>query len=151
MQRIEEAAAEPLGKVLVRCGMGEVKSSDAQRTEDAEDDNTPPTVTASAQASSIVWHAGNVFLLVFTFISLWWNMWLSPHGGRCGVEEEALSNSPPSTRLGAAAEGIMPLRTPGAGNETSGRGLWFDFWFFPSESSGLQDFPSSCSLRARSL
>ena len=39
------------------------------------------------RAGSISWHLHNALLAVLAVVMIWWNVWLSPTGGRCGVEE----------------------------------------------------------------
>jgi len=39
------------------------------------------------RAGSISWHLHNALLGVLAVVMIWWNVWLSPTGGHCGVEE----------------------------------------------------------------
>ncbi|KAK4193167.1 hypothetical protein QBC35DRAFT_480818 [Podospora australis] len=41
------------------------------------------------RAADISWHAHNVFLAILSAVTIWWNIWLSPTGGHCGVEPVA--------------------------------------------------------------
>ncbi|KAK4681213.1 hypothetical protein QC764_105510 [Podospora pseudoanserina] len=55
------------------------------------------------RAADISWHIHNVFLAIGAAVTIWWNIWLSPTGGRCGVD--------PTPRL------------PGSD--------WIKIWFYP--------------------
>ncbi|KZL63649.1 membrane protein [Colletotrichum incanum] len=44
---------------------------------------TPLKGKASARAQSISWHVHNALLLVLAFVTIWWNIWLSPSHGAC--------------------------------------------------------------------
>ncbi|KAK1584935.1 uncharacterized protein LY79DRAFT_559825 [Colletotrichum navitas] len=50
---------------------------------------------ASAPALSLSWHAHNALLLALAFVTIWWNVWLSPTHGACAAS--APSPSPSST------------------------------------------------------
>lgn len=70
----------------------------------------------------------NVILLALTGVTIFWNVWLSPHHGHCSsvamptvsasVEQAVLS---PYAPFSAMAEPPMNGST---------HGLWFDFWFY---------------------
>ena len=38
------------------------------------------------RAADISWHVHNAVLLGLSVVTIWWNIWLSPTGGYCGVE-----------------------------------------------------------------
>jgi len=63
----EDAIRQPLLSALQRGRGTPVKTND-------------PTKAPGAQTS---WHIHNLVLLVFVGITIWWNIWLSPNGGRC--------------------------------------------------------------------
>ncbi|KAH8901241.1 hypothetical protein GQ53DRAFT_707545 [Thozetella sp. PMI_491] len=47
------------------------------------------------RASTISWHLHNALLFLFTIVTIWWNIWLSPTHGYCGKEsDEATEESP---------------------------------------------------------
>ncbi|KAK0730938.1 hypothetical protein B0H67DRAFT_563319 [Lasiosphaeris hirsuta] len=41
---------------------------------------------AIIRAADVSWHALNVALLATAGVAIWWNVWLSPTGGHCGVQ-----------------------------------------------------------------
>lgn len=63
----EDAIRQPLLSALQRGRGTPVKTSD-------------PTKAPGAQTS---WHIHNLVLLVLVGVTIWWNVWLSPNGGRC--------------------------------------------------------------------
>ncbi|KAK2028964.1 hypothetical protein LX32DRAFT_496791, partial [Colletotrichum zoysiae] len=48
---------------------------------------------ASARARSASWHAHNALLLVLAFVTIWWNVWLSPTRGACATTSSSPSSS----------------------------------------------------------
>ncbi|KAK0632699.1 hypothetical protein B0T14DRAFT_533074 [Immersiella caudata] len=41
---------------------------------------------AIIRAADVSWHAHNALLFGLAVVTIWWNIWLSPTGGYCGVE-----------------------------------------------------------------
>lgn len=64
------------------------------------------------RAADISWHAHNALLLVLTIATIGWNVWLSPTGGHCILED------------------IVPTLTPNLP-----RSNWFRIWFLPVETN----------------
>lgn len=51
-----------------------------------EDDIGVAPDRAIIRAADISWHLHNAMLLGLAVVTIWWNIWLSPTGGHCGVE-----------------------------------------------------------------
>ena len=71
--------------------------------------------SSSARSQSLSFWLHNVLLAVLTYITIFWNVWLSPTHGHC-----------PSTSLHASV-----AAPPASGTSW---GTWFDFWFYPVQN-----------------
>ncbi|UKZ76803.1 hypothetical protein TrVFT333_004515 [Trichoderma virens FT-333] len=47
----------------------------------------------AATASSLSWHVHNIFLVILSVVTIWWNIWLSEDNGRCSVDTEGSDGS----------------------------------------------------------
>jgi len=54
-----------------------------------------------SRTANMLWHINNVVLLALAVVTIWWNVWFSPHEGHCLLEQSQPSKS-----------------------------LWFTFWFY---------------------
>ncbi|KAK2009771.1 hypothetical protein LZ32DRAFT_608175 [Colletotrichum eremochloae] len=52
-----------------------------------------PSAKASPRAQSISWHAHNAVLLALAFVTIWWNIWLSPTHGVCTSSSSSSSST----------------------------------------------------------
>ncbi|KAL0940517.1 uncharacterized protein CTRU02_203280 [Colletotrichum truncatum] len=64
-----------------------VVGDDAERTPLLEHPNgqTPSATKPSHKADRLSWHIHNFLILVLSFVTIWWNHWLSPTHGTCGI------------------------------------------------------------------
>ncbi|PWN51290.1 hypothetical protein IE53DRAFT_368200 [Violaceomyces palustris] len=104
----------------------------------------------SFNSESLSWSLHSLILLLLAAITLWWNVWLSPDGGKCpNVSEPNLSSvlSRGPSLYGSPIQAV-PLMAgtldqtgkdggggPGSiGGKASSLGPWFDFWFYPVQN-----------------
>ena len=57
---------------------------------DSEIEEGVATDRSIIRAANISWHLHNVVLVVLAGVTIWWNIWLSPTGGYCDLEEHSL-------------------------------------------------------------
>lgn len=112
-----------LGGVERRVALGLLKTGSTLREEDdpeepllgsrrEEGDIAPDR--AIMRAADVAWHVQNAVLLGLAVVAIWWNVWLSPTGGWCGVPP---SWEPPAT-------------------------VWFRIWFYSVQTPRIiSEFP----------
>ncbi|KAK0656986.1 hypothetical protein B0T16DRAFT_307999, partial [Cercophora newfieldiana] len=82
--RTEKGLGYLLLKVLPRAGdEGREPLLSERRGEDRLDIAPDRAIIRAADVS---WHIHNALLLGLAAVAIWWNVWLSPTGGHCGVE-----------------------------------------------------------------
>ncbi|TKY86517.1 hypothetical protein EX895_004666 [Sporisorium graminicola] len=102
---------------------------------------TAATLTApSTRSQTLSFWLHNAVLALLTYITIFWNVWLSPNGGHCPPTSLSPSRSPSSTApiellallpaTNTAASAVQQSASPPG----SHLGAWFDFWFYPVEN-----------------
>ncbi|EPQ29302.1 uncharacterized protein PFL1_03057 [Pseudozyma flocculosa PF-1] len=106
-------------------------SSTTPTTTTAGEESSPSCANLS-RATSLSWHIHNLILLVLSLLSIFGNVLLSPHAGRCASASDSTSTSSGPLSSSAlvdfvtAAAADAPATPP-----SSGHGALFDFLFFP--------------------
>lgn len=95
----------------------------------------PCSITPSTRSHSTSFWLHNALLLLLSYISIFWNVWLSPTGGRCAstsLEPSWLPHHQVPIDLLALVDTStdQPRVAP-----SSHLGPWFDFWFYPVQNS----------------
>ncbi len=110
--------------------------------------NQASHASASARAETLSFWLHNLVLALLTYVTLFWNVWLSPSGGHC----PAISVQPSS--LNQTPIELLALTNTAAATEQpaysgSRLGPWFDFWFYSVQNrwvmSGFRLSPGSRS------
>lgn len=89
------------------------------------------SVSASSRSKSISFWIHNAVLLLLTYITIFWNIWLSPTGGHCSPASSSttpsLASQMPTDLLALTTAVDQP---PPPVPPSSRLGPWFDFWFY---------------------
>lgn len=93
--------------------------------------------TASTRSHSISFWLHNAVLLLATYTTIFWNIWLSPSGGHCPSTSLLTASSSSTTHEQMPIE-LLALTTTDqpstAFPPSSHLGAWFDFWFYPVQN-----------------
>ncbi|PWY99890.1 hypothetical protein BCV70DRAFT_200799 [Testicularia cyperi] len=135
-----------------------LSSSSSNNTRRQAQPHAPSAANSSSSSSShksraqtISFWIHNLLLLALTGVTIFWNVWLSPHHGQCvasggqaasavSVESQLLSGFWPSSEPQVHTSLLLLLLLPRP--EHSSRGAWFDFWFYPVQTSTVMSgFP----------
>ncbi|SPC61593.1 uncharacterized protein UHOD_03280 [Ustilago sp. UG-2017b] len=96
----------------------------------AEQQNDTPAASPRSQSLSFWIH--NVLLLILTYITIFWNIWLPPTHGHCSATATHPSSSTPIELL--ALQPLTSASPPPPPSPSSAWGPWFDFWFYPVQN-----------------
>lgn len=96
----------------------------------------------SERAQTTAFWLHNALLAVLTYVTIFWNVWLSPTHGHCSSLQALTSAS----ELPNAEVVVLLMGMSAAGGAPSAPvsrwGAWFDFWFYPVQNSMvLSGFP----------
>lgn len=83
VSKTEQSLAKALLRVLPE-RKGDDHTEPLLQNRQGEEDIAPDR--AIIRAADISWHVHNVALMALAVVTVWWNIWLSPTGGYCGVE-----------------------------------------------------------------
>lgn len=126
-----EETDQLVAKGLDKFGAGK----DGERRPLLDDSNTEQqdeTPSASPRSRSLSFWIHNILLLVLTYITIFWNVWLSPTHGRCSATASHPSlSSTPIELLALQPLASSPAPPP---SPASSWGPWFDFWFYPVQN-----------------
>lgn len=93
--------------------------------------------SASSRSKSISFWIHNAVLLLLSYITIFWNIWLSPTDGHCSPASSSTTPSLASQLpidLFALSTTTAVDQPPPAVPPSSRLGPWFDFWFFPVQN-----------------
>lgn len=105
-----------------------------RETEQQQQHSTP--LAPSTRSKTLSFWIHNVLLALFTYFTIFWNVWLSPTLGRCNTTEmhaTALTTTI-STPVELRALSARPLTVSAPEPGSSRFGPWFDFWFLPMQN-----------------
>lgn len=122
---------------LVTSGITRLLSrNETPREEDSDSDAEQPLLRAGqpladdneTKAQMLSWHLHNVLLFIFSVVTIFWNIWLSPNHGQCASEKASDPDFYYSVLKGDEPEmGNLP---------------WLTIWFWPTQAPGLMSaFP----------
>ncbi|CDW94901.1 hypothetical protein [Sporisorium scitamineum] len=114
-----------MGEVKKQGGDGETRPL---LSDELEEQRSSAATTPSVRSQTLSFWLHNAVLALLTYITIFWNVWLSPTGGHC---------SPTSLTPSSAPTELLALTTTSAAQPSpagSRLGPWFDFWFYPVQN-----------------
>ncbi|EST07038.1 hypothetical protein PSEUBRA_003488 [Kalmanozyma brasiliensis GHG001] len=134
----DDAARRPL------LANGGSAAAEEQRGHSNGNGTTAATPVASARAQTLSFWLHNFVLAVLTYITIFWNVWLSPSGGHCSAtsaQPSSFSQSPIEL-LALAPSSVSTMAEQPPSPPGSRFGPWFDFWFYSVQNKRVMSgFP----------